>query len=754
MIHRDIKPENILLHDGRPMVMDFGIALAVSAAAGGRMTETGLSLGTPHYMSPEQATADKEITGRSDIYSLASVLYEMLAGEPPHTGGSAQQVIMKIVTEEAQPVTKFRKSVPPNVAAALGKALEKLPADRFASAKEFADALGNPSFNTAASAVASGTAGRRRLLAAAGLLLAATGLAGGWLLGRAGRAPDHAEAALSTSVLLPDSLQLAPELQMSEGTETLALSPDGRQLVFVARRGDVSQLYLRTLSQFDLRPLDGTAGAEAPFFSASGDMVYFFGPQGLMRITLADGRVTLVRRPPPAQFAGEAWGGTAMANGRVILSEGFAGHLLVLTPAGDSVRTIACMTECGFPKALSDGRHVLASSRGALWVIDLETGKNSVVMQPAASGGEEVLQAVAGDVDGDGHLVYATLDGRLYAAPFDAVRLRVTGPAVAIADSVRVETGRGGAQFAVSASGVLAYAPGDVADVGILLRADRSGRIDTIPAPPDDYDGLALSPDGRRLAVHVSTGGGDRIEIIDVATGKVTPWLAGRSLGNPSWTTDGRQIVYTRGDTGFIGNPDQNTASRVLPPGTAISNTVFALSDSGSYLAKTGDSVWVVHDGQRLGRAVGVSATAIYTPTGDGRWVLELGESSNGAPEALALDGSARRIVIAPQDFAMFAVEAGGTALIGATDASRSINGQAVTEQTFYSIGYDPSSPSPFGSPQKLFSAIIADFPGRNYAVGMAGNRFVFKRHVPSPPLREVRVMTAWTSRPGSGKEQ
>ncbi len=110
VIHRDIKPENILLHDGRPMVMDFGIALAVSAAAGGRMTETGLSLGTPHYMSPEQATADKEITGRSDVYSLARVLYEMLAGEPPHTGSSAQQIIMKIVTEEAAPVTRLRKS--------------------------------------------------------------------------------------------------------------------------------------------------------------------------------------------------------------------------------------------------------------------------------------------------------------------------------------------------------------------------------------------------------------------------------------------------------------------------------------------------------------------------------------------------------------------------------------------------------------------------------------------------------------------
>src|SRR5215203_6035248 len=111
VVHRDIKPENILLHDGRAMVMDFGIALALSAAASGRMTETGLSLGTPHYMSPEQATAEKEITARSDIYSLASVLYEMLAGQPPHTGGSAQQIIMKIITETAQPLTARRRSV-------------------------------------------------------------------------------------------------------------------------------------------------------------------------------------------------------------------------------------------------------------------------------------------------------------------------------------------------------------------------------------------------------------------------------------------------------------------------------------------------------------------------------------------------------------------------------------------------------------------------------------------------------------------
>src|SRR5687768_4056167 len=178
VVHRDIKPENILLANGRPMVADFGIALALSAAAGGRMTETGLSLGTPHYMSPEQATAEKEITARSDIYSLASVLYEMLAGEPPHMGNSAQQIIMKIIADTPRPVTELRKSVPGQVAAAVAQALEKLPADRFASAAEFAAALeGRLATRATATTAASGAASRRWRAAALASSVATLGLA-------------------------------------------------------------------------------------------------------------------------------------------------------------------------------------------------------------------------------------------------------------------------------------------------------------------------------------------------------------------------------------------------------------------------------------------------------------------------------------------------------------------------------------------------------------------------------------------------
>src|SRR5512139_3351595 len=130
VIHRDIKPENILLHDGRALVADFGIALAASKAGGERMTETGMSLGTPQYMSPEQAMGEREITARSDVYALGAVLYEMLTGDPPFTGSTAQAVVARVVTEQPRSLTTQRHTIPRHVEAAVLTALEKLPADR------------------------------------------------------------------------------------------------------------------------------------------------------------------------------------------------------------------------------------------------------------------------------------------------------------------------------------------------------------------------------------------------------------------------------------------------------------------------------------------------------------------------------------------------------------------------------------------------------------------------------------------------
>jgi serine/threonine protein kinase len=141
VVHRDIKPENILLQDGEVMLADFGIALGVTDSGKARLTDPGFQLGTPAYMSPEQVGGDRKLDGRSDIYSLACVLYEMLTGVPPFTGSTPQAVFARHMTDLVPPITTVRPSVSQSIATAINKALGKTPADRFATAKSFADAL-------------------------------------------------------------------------------------------------------------------------------------------------------------------------------------------------------------------------------------------------------------------------------------------------------------------------------------------------------------------------------------------------------------------------------------------------------------------------------------------------------------------------------------------------------------------------------------------------------------------------------------
>ncbi len=192
VIHRDIKPANILLQGGEPVVADFGIALALGVAGGTRLTETGLSVGTPFYMSPEQATGDQAVGASTDTYALGSVLYEMLVGEPPYPGATAQAVLGKIIAGEAVSATKQRPSIPANVDAAVRKALEKLPADRFASAQDFVRALGDEHFRYGELVTAGESASvgpwKRLTLAGWSLAAAATILAG-WALLRPAPAP-------------------------------------------------------------------------------------------------------------------------------------------------------------------------------------------------------------------------------------------------------------------------------------------------------------------------------------------------------------------------------------------------------------------------------------------------------------------------------------------------------------------------------------------------------------------------------------
>jgi hypothetical protein len=223
VVHRDIKPENILIQEGEAMLTDFGIALAVKEAGGNRLTETGLSLGTPQYMSPEQATGDRQLDARSDVYSLAAVLYEMLAGEPPVTGPTAQAMIAKLMTERPTHLRVVRESVPDVIDAAVAKALDKTPADRFASAGDFVRAL-EVKTPTAPVVVQSG----RRLG-----WPAVVGILGALLL--AGLGTLFATGRLSRREA-PFALRDRTQLTFTGAVFASAITPDGKQLAFITRQ--------------------------------------------------------------------------------------------------------------------------------------------------------------------------------------------------------------------------------------------------------------------------------------------------------------------------------------------------------------------------------------------------------------------------------------------------------------------------------------------------------------------------------------
>jgi serine/threonine-protein kinase len=272
VIHRDLKPENILIQHGQPVIADFGIALAISKAGGSRVTQTGLSLGTPQYMSPEQATGDRVIDGRSDIYSLGAILYEMLAGEPPHVGGTVQATIAKVLTDPVRPLRGLRETVPVQVERAVAKALAKLPADRFASASLFVRALeairpdSRPLPPRAQRVVERGCDIRPRLRLRR--CWRRRGLRGVCDATRLEKSND------TRTIRFDFVTPPGAKVRLTFGSP-MALSPDGRTLVYVGEAPRGTQLWIRDLESGTSRPLVGTDEPEAPTFSPDGRWIVF-----------------------------------------------------------------------------------------------------------------------------------------------------------------------------------------------------------------------------------------------------------------------------------------------------------------------------------------------------------------------------------------------------------------------------------------------------------------------------------------------
>jgi eukaryotic-like serine/threonine-protein kinase len=626
VIHRDIKPENILLANGRPMVADFGIALAVSAAAGGRMTETGLSLGTPHYMSPEQATAEKEITRRSDVYSLASVLYEMLAGNPPHVGSSAQQIIMKIITEQPASVTALRKSVPSHVAAAVAKALEKLPADRFATAAEFAAALADRGFTTASmvpigvSSVDGRHSRRRTMVLSAALVVAVVVAVVGWLRGTPPGIVRRFDVILSRT---------------SPDFANPVLAPEGGRLAYSNLEG---ALQLREPDVIEPRPIPGSESSWSAVFSPDGSaLAVNTGDPGGIKVLPLDGGVARVVVSTLSYGRGLDW----TQDGWIYFlgGEQYGRDLMRVRASGGPSEFVARPDSTAevfqymFPQILPGGRILVTALMKAG---DLKAG----VVEPKSGGFQILADGIYSRYSPTGHLIVASGDGALRAARFDPSNGQLVSTLTQVADGMAVVYFTGTAPFSLTTDGTLAYqrapAPHQV------VRVSRDGRDETLIDPEwrGYFRSLALSPDETRLAIGVDRAGRTELWVRSLESGAMTRLSSGGVWNyRPTWSRDGRDVIFTSDQRG------KTTTYRVRADGSSPPTRLLTVPQSVDEALFSRDGAWLVYragsggnrdifarrtSGDTTDIAMVASAAEEFSPalSPDGRWLAYASEET------------------------------------------------------------------------------------------------------------------------------
>jgi len=543
VVHRDIKPENILLHDGQAMVADFGIALAASKASGDRMTETGMSLGTPHYMSPEQAMGEREITARSDVYALGAVLYEMLTGDPPFTGSTAQAIVARVVTESPRPLLPQRHTIPPHIEAAVLTALEKLPADRFGTASEFAEALATPTYTAPATAPT---------VATPAAPIPTRARASSWVTAVAVAVAAIATAAALWSWFRPKpapmvnrfSLLLRPAeaLRPSPTASNIAISPDGTKLVYIGPAEGGTRLWLRDHDKLRPTPIPGTEGVVSPFFSPDGRQLGFIRNGRTVRILSLEGGPPLTLSDSINSSGGD-WG----TDGYVYIEvdSGLAriratgGPLEPLYKFSRERRDIG--TE--WPNVLPGGRGVVFRLRRAG-----QTPSEFDIMGMTLPGGQArpLMRGIYARYAASGYLLVVTADGKLLAVPFDPVKVELKGSPVALLEGLRSSSFE--VNLAVSANGTLVYASGGSSGSTRAMWVTRDGvaaPVDPTWDPQGTIQSVALSKDGKTLAVSLVRGAATDVWVKQLPGGPFSRVTFGDSAHfRASWAADGRSLLY------------------------------------------------------------------------------------------------------------------------------------------------------------------------------------------------------------------
>ncbi|HYW32810.1 MAG TPA: protein kinase [Gemmatimonas sp.] len=579
VIHRDIKPENILLHDGSALVADFGIALAASSA-GTRMTETGMSLGTPHYMSPEQAMGEREITARSDVYALGCITYEMLTGDPPFTGSTAQAVVAKVLTERPRSLSVQRHTIPAHMNGAVLTALEKLPADRFASAAEFASALTDRSFTTSADAAIETVSvhGERRWrwIAAtlgAALVMSVVVAAVGWL--RGGKPGMVRRFYLTMS-----------QYQADYGNPVI--SPDGARIVYTNMEGS---LMVRRIDDLVAKAIPGSEAAWATVFSPDGGSIAVStGFPGALKVIPLDGGPARTLIADSTYGTGLDWSD----DGWLYYLHGadYGRDLMRVQATGGAAEFVARPDSVGnalffyWPQALAGGKRIILT-------VYPRVGEPSIGVLDRAAGKVTMITAgIRARYLPTGHIAVVRSDGVLQVAKFDVANGVVVGSFTAVAEDI-FSYSSNTAALAVSDDGTLVYQP--FPPSGQVVRVWRDGAKEE---PVDSewggtFNTLSVSPDGSTLAVGVTGGGRTELWAKSLTNRTFTKLSSGGTMNyRPSWSSDGREVVFTSDQNGKI------TMYRVPADGSGqprrLLPTVAGSVDEGAFSA---DGRWVVFRG-------------------------------------------------------------------------------------------------------------------------------------------------------------
>ncbi|MCG8605609.1 protein kinase [bacterium] len=730
--HRDVKSSNIMVTDKDVVkIMDFGLA---KLAHRSKMTVQGATLGTAAYMSPEQARGEV-VDHRADIWSLGVVLYEMISGQLPFKGEYEQAVIYSILNEEPEPLTAVRSGLPIALDGIIAKALAKDPDIRYQHVDELpADlkALDTAAISRSGISVVQSTSGRSEsrkgtslpwIIAAISLVALALALA---FMFVSKKPAERENLRLNLSAVTSQEQAL-----LRTEVPALALSPDGNTLVYTVTAGGQSQLYLRSLTDFEAVPIDGTENARAPFFSPDGQWIGFLAEGRIKKLSLLGGVVETVSDAPG--FRGTSWG----PDNTIVFSPQFNSGLMAISATGGPSRQITFLDTTQqerthrWPQVLPDGKWVLYT------IGDLNSPNSYVnarlAMQSLETGVRHIL-----DVRGEmaryiepGFIIVAR-NGNLLAAPFSLKDFKTTQPLLPVLDQVDGDGASGVAHFDISKSGRLIYLAGLRNEEGELVWVDRQGKVEPLPLPVGGYHTPRISPDGTRLTVGVVKARQGNNWIYNFKTGVFRQNTFVEGLGASVWSPDGKTI-YLSGTRALWMKPTDGSAAATRLFSEGAGDPLFpsditpdATKLLFNRMTVPGAGRLAVLDLRNPSETVELFAPGVLASSGnlspDGRFLV-YGSTETGRPQIF--------VTSFPDLSGKWQVSSdGGLFSIWSPDGKELYYLSPLGRMMAVPISRDPVFSA--GKPEELFDASqmsVNNSPGANYDISRDGKRFIMMRN-------------------------